>query len=88
MKRMMYTLLMYDTAAAGLEVYLFYPQNTTLSPMGTMLSAAKKWADTTPIPDRGVHLATTGLLMDYFAGWETPCSDPGWPFSTVRMVMG
>ena len=70
MKRMMYTLLMYDAAAAGLESYLFYPPagNTTLSPMGVMLSSAKKWADNTPTQQRGVHLATTGLLMDYFAG--------------------
>ena len=68
-----YTLLMYDAAAAGLETYLFYPPagNATLSPMGKMLSAAKKWADTTPVQQRGVHLATTGLLLDYFSGTNT-----------------
>lgn len=24
-----------------------------------------------------------GFLIDYLAGWETPCSDPGWPFSAA-----
>jgi hypothetical protein len=101
---------MYDTATSGFEVYWFYPNNDTLSPIGRMQAAAKNWTNqygptagstgggsstTAPAPAStsasasasagraGVHIATCALLVDFYAGWETPCSDPGWPFSSA-----
>ena len=76
MKRMLYTLLMYDAATTGFEVYYYYPppNQTKLSPIGRMQARAKSWAEANPPATRGVHVATTGFLLDFLSGWETPCS--------------
>jgi hypothetical protein len=71
---------MYDAAAVGFEEYIFYPPlqrggtNDTLSPMGTMLAGVVGWAADNPPHTRGVHTTTTAFLLDYYAGWETPCT--------------
>ena len=61
MKRMLYTLIMYDTATAGFEVYYYYPpgvRNGSLSPIGRIQARAKNWTDTHLPPERGVHVAS------------------------------
>ena len=88
MKRLLFNTLMSDAALVGFESWLFYPArlpggaNATLSPMGRMFSATKKWAAATPAAERGVHLSTVAIFLDVFSGWETPCTDPGWQWST------
>jgi hypothetical protein len=86
MKRILYSLIMYDTATAGFEVYYYQPTNRSLlTPIGRIQARAKNWADShMPIAQRGVHIASAGILLDYLAGWEPPCTatDQGWPFTS------
>lgn len=75
----------YDTATAGFEVYYYSPVNRSmLTPIGRIQARAKTFADTHPLSERGVHITSTAILLDYFAGWEAPCAatDNGWPFTS------
>lgn len=85
MKRLLYTLMSYDTATAGFEVYYYSPVNKSLlTPIGRIQARAKTFAEAHPLSERGVHIASTAILLDYFAGWEAPCAatDNGWPFTS------
>ena len=70
MKRLMYAHIMYNSAYMGFENGWFIGSTDSLSPIGLIQHAAKEWLD--DFGDVGTHLATVGLLMDFYAGWNPP----------------
>ena len=74
------------------ENYWFYGNAATggtgaggrLTPIGAMQAAMKRWAAATPQASRGVHLATVGVLLGSYSGWDVPCQrQSAGPFTTA-----
>ena len=69
MKRLMYSHMMYGSSYVSFENGWFIGSTANLSPIGKIQHAAKAFASEMPL---GVHVATIGLYLDFFAGLCPP----------------
>ena len=70
MKRLMYAHIMYNSACVGFENDFFIGTSGVLSPIGMIQHAAKNWVE--KFGSVGTHIATIGLLLDFYTGWVPP----------------
>lgn len=78
MKRLMYTQLLYDSAYFAFEGQWTYASNTNktgITPIGRMQQQAKKFFSSLTTPDLGTHVATIGIMLDFYGGWARPCDN-------------
>lgn len=68
LKRLMYSHILYNSAAVGFENGWFVGDD--LGPIGKIQQSAKRWLDQNGAP--GVQLTTTAFLCDFNCGWSFP----------------
>eukprot|EP01047_Picozoa_sp_COSAG01_P037032 COSAG01_NODE_2920_length_6825_cov_27.601452_4_plen_164_part_00 len=78
MKRLMYSQLMYDSCYFAFEGQWTYAQGTNrsgITPIGKLQQQAKRFFSSATTPDLGTHVATIGIVLDFFGGWARPCDN-------------
>jgi len=69
MKRLMYTQILYNSAAVGFESG-YYEKGNTLSPIGNIQQNTVRWSEA--CGDPGVMHAPVAVMLDFFSGWCFP----------------
>ena len=78
MKRLMYSELLYDSCYFAFEGQWTYASNTNrtgITPIGKLQQQAKRFFSSATTPDLGTHVATIGIMLDFFGGWARPCDN-------------